>query len=227
MRFNRFIRIIGKEEFEKLRHKCVVIFGLGGVGGYIAEAIARSGIERIIICDYDFIEETNINRQIIATTKTTGLLKTDVTKKRIMDINPKARVLSYSVKANQKTIEEIVNLKPDFVCDAIDDLEAKISLIEYAIKKDVPFISSMGFANKMHPEEINISTLDKTSVCPLAKSLRKRLREKNITLNFPVVYSKETVIKTNKDGILGSSPYVPSTAGLLMASYVVNHMIGN
>ena len=226
MRFDRFISLIGKDEFESLRHKSVVIFGLGGVGSYVAEAIARSGIERIIICDFDYVEESNINRQLIATDSTTGMLKTEVMEARIKDINPNARVLSYPVKANDAIIKEIVSLQPDFIADAIDDIDAKTFLIKTAIKKDIPFISSMGFANKLHPELVEITTLRKTSVCPLAKTMRKRLKMDDVTLNFPVVYSIESPIRKYSKESLGTSPYVPSVAGLVMASYIVNHLIG-
>ncbi len=226
MRFDRFVQLIGKGTFEQLRHKSVVIFGLGGVGSYVAEAIARSGIERIIICDYDLVETSNINRQLVATDSTTGMLKTEVMEQRIKDINPNARVLTYPVKATNEIINEIVNLKPDYIADAIDDISAKTYLIKTAIKKDIPFISSMGFANKLHPELIKISTLNKTTVCPLAKTMRKRLKDERVTLNFPVVYSIETPIKTYQKDTLGTSPYVPSVAGLILASYIINRMIG-
>lgn len=226
MRFERFVSLIGPDEFEKLSHKSVVIFGLGGVGSYVAEAIARSGIERIIICDFDMVEESNINRQLIASDSTKGMLKTEVMEQRINDINPKARVLTYPVKATESIIEEILNMKPDFVADAIDDINAKTFLIKEAIRKDIPIVSSMGFANKLHPELISVSTLRKTTVCPLAKTMRRRLKDEGVTLNFPVVYSTETPIKTYDKTSLGTSPYVPSVAGLVLASYIVNHLIG-
>jgi tRNA A37 threonylcarbamoyladenosine dehydratase len=226
MRFDRFIGLIGEEMFEKLRHKQVVIFGLGGVGSYVAEAIARSGIERIIICDFDQVEPTNINRQLLATDSTTGMLKTEVMEKRILDINPNARVLTYPVKADKVIIEEICAMNPDFIADAIDDIEAKTYLIKTAIKKDIPIISSMGFANKLHPELVTISTLNKTSVCPLAKTMRRKLKDLDVTTNFPVVYSMEKPIKTYNKEFLGTSPYVPSVAGLTLASFIVNRLIG-
>lgn len=226
MRFERFASLIGNDEFESLRHKSVVIFGLGGVGSYVAEAIARSGIERIIICDFDLVEESNINRQLIAVDSTKGMLKTEVMEQRINDINPKARVLTFPVKATESIINEILDMKPDFIADAIDDIDAKTFLIKSAIKKDIPFISSMGFANKLHPELIEVSTLRKTTVCPLAKTMRRRLKDDGVTLNFPVVYSTETPIKTYDKNSLGTSPYVPSVAGLILASYIVNHLIG-
>lgn len=223
MRFDRFERLVGKKAVQELKHKRVVIFGLGGVGSYAVEGIARSGIGTIILCDYDKIEITNINRQIIALSSTIGEFKTDLLENRILDINPKAKVLKYTVKAEETIIEEILDMKPDFIVDAIDDVSAKVYLIKTAIKRDIPIISSMGFANKLHPEKIEISTLKNTSVCPLAKVMRKKLREINISLNFPVVYSKE---KPKENISLASSAYTPSVAGLMIASYVINRLVG-
>lgn len=225
MRFDRFERIIGKDNLELLKHKRVVIFGLGGVGSYALEAIARSGVGTLIICDFDHVDITNINRQLVAKESTIGMLKTDVAKTALKDINPNINILIYPTKADIVLIEEILNLEPDFVVDAIDDISAKVELIKIAIKKDIPIVASMGFANKLHPELIEISTLDKTSVDPLAKVMRKKLKEENITLNFPVVYSKEKPLN-NSEKILGSSAYVPSVAGLMLASYVVNKLLG-
>jgi tRNA A37 threonylcarbamoyladenosine dehydratase len=201
------------------------VFGLGGVGSYALEAIARSGVGKIIICDYDHVDITNINRQLVAKESTIGMLKTDVATASLKDINPNITVLAYPIKADRQLIQDILALKPDFVIDAIDDVQAKTDLIESAIKLDIPIIASMGFANKLHPEFIQISTLDKTQVCPLAKKMRKKIKDDNVTLNFPVVYSKE-VPRIRGGEILGSSAYVPSVAGLMLASYVINKLIG-
>lgn len=225
MRFDRFERIIGTEKLEILKHKKIAIFGLGGVGSYALEAIARSGVGKVIICDYDHVDITNINRQLVAKESTIGMLKTEVAETSLKDINPDIEVLSFPIKADKALIEDILALRPDFVIDAIDDVLAKTELIKATIKLDIPIIASMGFANKLHPELIEIATLDRTSVCPLAKTMRKRLKEENVTLNFPVVYSKEQPYK-NSDNILGSSAYTPSVAGLILASHVVNKLIG-
>ncbi len=223
MRFDRFERLVGKETVQELKKKRVVVFGLGGVGGYVVEGIVRSGVENIILCDYDRIDITNINRQIIALSSTIGEFKTDSLEKRILDINPKAKVLKYTVRAEGSIISEILDMKPDFVIDAIDDVLAKVYIIKAAIKRDIPIISSMGFANKLHPEKIEISTLKDTSICPLAKVMRKKLREIDISLNIPVVYSKEI---PKKNITLASSAYTPSVAGLIISSYVINRLIG-
>ncbi|MBI9009295.1 MAG: tRNA threonylcarbamoyladenosine dehydratase [Tenericutes bacterium] len=225
MRFDRFERIIGTEKIESLKHKRVAIFGLGGVGSYALEAIARSGVGKVIICDYDLVDVTNINRQLIAKESTIGMLKTEVAEASLKDINPNIEVLAFPIKADKQLILDILAMNPDFIIDAIDDVQAKTDLIEAAIKLDIPIIASMGFANKLHPELIQISTLDKTQVCPLAKKMRKIIKEKNITLNFPVVFSME-VPKVRSNEILGSAAYVPSVAGLMLASYVINNLIG-
>ncbi|XMB72541.1 tRNA threonylcarbamoyladenosine dehydratase [Mycoplasmatota bacterium WC30] len=226
MRFNRFESMIGTDLLKKLKHRSVAIFGLGGVGSFAVEAIVRSGVGKIIICDFDRIEKTNINRQLIALESTLGMLKTEVVEARIKDINPEAIVLAYPIKADAVLIRDILSMNPDFVVDAIDDVIAKTTLIKEAIRKDIPIIAAMGFANKLHPELIEISTMDKTQVCPLAKIMRKKLKDDNVTLNFPVVFSKETPRKSTNETILGSSAYCPSTAGLMLASYVVNKLIG-
>lgn len=225
MRFNRFEALIGKDKLSQLTKKRIAIFGIGGVGSYALEAIARSGIGNIIICDFDRFEVSNINRQLYAFDSTVGKLKVEIAEARLKDINPKINVLTYCVKADAVLIQEIIALKPDFVIDAIDDVNAKTDLIKATIKADIPLISAMGFANKIHPEKIKIASLKETSVCPLAKTMRKRLREDKVTLNFPVVYSTENPI-SSVGKILGTSAYVPSIAGLMMSAYVINQLIG-
>ncbi len=226
MRFDRFERLIGKKTVLELSHIKVAVFGLGGVGGYVVEGLVRSGIGNIILCDFDKVDITNINRQIIALDSTIGMFKTDVLEKRILDINPDINILKYTVKAEKRIIEEILKKQPDFVVDAIDDVSAKVCLIKTAKRRNIPIISSMGFANKLHPEKIYLSTLKETSVCPLSKVMRKKLKEVDESLNIPVVYSKETPIKLEDNSVLSSSAYCPSVAGLMISSYVINRLIG-
>lgn len=226
MRFDRFQRLVGETSIAMLRHRKVAVFGLGGVGSFVTEGLARSGIGTLILCDFDKVDPTNINRQLFALDSTVGRLKTDVAEERILDINPEATVLAFSIRADEVLIDDILNMRPDFVIDAIDDVDAKAYLIKTAIRKDIPIISAMGFANKLHPEMIELSTLDKTSVCPLAKAMRKRLKELGVTLNVPVVFSTESPIKIEQTDVLASSAYVPSVAGLIIASHVVNKLIG-
>lgn len=225
MQFDRLEKLITKEKMTLLKTKTVAVFGLGGVGSYAFEAIVRSGIGKVIICDFDIVDITNINRQLVAYQSTIGKLKTEVAKSRAFDINPDIEVVDYSKKADASLIFEIIALKPDFIIDAIDDVSAKTELITQATKKDIKIVSSMGFANKFHPEMVEIEKLSKTSVCPLAKTMRKRLKEAGVSLDLMVVYSKEKPTKP-KDHVLGSTAYTPSTAGLIMASYVINEMAG-
>lgn len=226
MRFDRLEKLIGSHKLTALSHKKVAVFGLGGVGSFTAEALARSGIGTLIICDYDRVDITNINRQIIALESTIGMYKSDVMEQRILDINPKAEVLAFATKADRQLIDDILSMNPDYVVDAIDDVQAKIDLISTAIRKDIPIISSMGFANKLHPEEITITSMNQTSVCPLAKVVRKKLKEAGVSLQFPVVFSKETPAKQINGEALSSTAFVPSVAGLMMAAHVINTMIG-
>ncbi len=226
MRFDRFQRLVGAETIAMLRHRKVAVFGLGGVGSFVVEGLARSGIGTLILCDFDTIEPTNINRQLYALDSTVGKLKTEVAEERILDINPEATILAYSVKADEIIVDDILNMRPDFVIDAIDDVFSKAYLIKTAVKKDIPIIAAMGFANKLHPELVELATLDKTSVCPLAKTMRKRLKEMDVTLNIPVAFSREQPIKLDNNDVLASSSTVPSVAGLMIASYVVNQLIG-
>lgn len=226
MRFNRFELLIGKERMLSLSHKTVAVFGLGGVGSYVVEALARSGIHTLILCDFDTVEITNINRQLIALESTLGALKTDVIEARVLDINPEATVLSFPVKADETIIRDILAMSLDYVVDAIDDVSAKVALIKEAMRLDIPIVSSTGFANKLHPELIRMAPMTKTSVDPLAKVMRKRLREAGVSLDFPVAYSTETPICSNTGDALPSSAFCPSVAGLMIAAYVINHMIG-
>lgn len=225
MRFNRLEKLITKEKLNILKSKTIAVFGLGGVGSYAFEAIVRSGVNNVIICDFDTVDITNINRQLVAYESTIGFLKTDVSEQRALDINPDVKIVKYSLKAARDSIEEILNLKPDFVIDAIDDVMAKTDLITQATNKNIKIISSMGFANKFHPEMIEINKLSKTTVCPLAKTMRKRLKEAGVSLDFPVVYSTEKPTRA-EDSVLGSTAYTPSVAGLIIASYVVNQIVG-
>ncbi len=225
MRFDRLRRLVGDEGLAQLNQSSVAVFGLGGVGSFAAEALVRSGIAKLIICDYDQVEESNINRQLLALDSTIGRQKTDIAKERYLDINPNLEIVTWPVKASKENLASILQSKPDYVVDAIDDVSAKIELIEYCSHHQIPLISSMGFANKMHPEMIEIERLQKTSVCPLAKTMRKKLKERGLSLDLLVVYSKETPMKQS-DNVLGSSAFVPSAAGLMMAAAVVNQLQG-
>lgn len=242
--FARFSMLVGEEGIEKLRNSKVIVFGVGGVGSYTVEALARSGVGHITMVDFDEISESNINRQLHSLRSTIGKSKTDVMKDRILDINPDCEV-ELIKKLVYKDFDEIfVDNRYDFVVDAIDVIRSKINLIEYCVKNKINIISSMGFGNKMHPEMVEISKIKNTSVCPMARTIRSILKKKNI-FDIPVVYSKEQPVKPNKSELFkeeaptefrenneiprkttpGSNAFVPGTAGLVLASYVIRKIL--
>ncbi len=225
MRFDRLINMIGEDKFYSLSKKRVIVFGLGGVGSFAAEALVRSGINTVYVMDYDQVDITNINRQLVALGSTIGQYKTDVFTKRAKDINPNIKIVGYKIKADRVSIKEVLDQGFDFVLDCVDDIFAKLELARYCLKEKVPFIASMGFANKFYPELIKVAKMNQTKVCPLAKSLRKKLKDADISLNFDVVYSEEKPTDTLDQKVLGSNAYCPSVAGLIMASHVINKLI--
>lgn len=228
--------LIGKEKLDLLRTKSVAVFGIGGVGSYSAEALARTGIGKILLCDFDVVSPSNLNRQIIALTTTIGERKTEVMKKRILEINPECEVVTYPVFLNKETIAEILKEKPDAAIDAIDVMTSKAELIRQLEEAGIPFISSLGMGGRMDPTKIKITVLKKTTYDRLAKALRKILRDAGLSLDVPVVFSEEeTHGKTGKDeegetrkekNPIGSSVFVPAAAGLAAASYIVRKLIG-
>ncbi len=227
MIFKKTIQLIGEEKFNLLQQSTVLVIGLGGVGGHATEALARSGIGKLIIVDNDVVDETNINRQIIALSSTIGKPKTLVMKERLLDINKNLEVLAYHTFYDFETKNDIFNNKIDYVIDAIDTITYKIDIIKECLKRDIPFISSMGQGNKLHPELLEITDITKTSYDPIAKIIRSKLRKEGIKGKIPVVYSKEEPnSQDSKKRSPASSSFVPATAGLLAASYIVNKIIG-
>ncbi|QWC00622.1 tRNA threonylcarbamoyladenosine dehydratase [Mycoplasmatota bacterium] len=225
MRFNRLENLVSKNGIELLKNKTMMVFGLGGVGSFAAEALVRSGIGQLIVVDYDSVDITNINRQLIALDSTIGHKKTDVFLKRAKDINPNINITSITEKVSQENVNSMLEIRPDFVLDCIDDVFAKVELAKACYHMNIPIMLAMGFANKFHPEMIKISTLKKTSVCPLAKVMRRKIRDIGLPLDIPVVYSEEKPASVIDNQILGSTAFCPSTAGLMMASYAINYMI--
>ena len=222
--FSRTELLIGKDGVEKLKKSKVAIFGLGGVGSYVVEALARVGVGKFILVDNDIISETNINRQIIATYKTIGKPKIQIEKERILEINPNAKVEIFK--------EFFMPESPDFfdknvsyIVDAIDTITAKIELVVRAKKMNKPIISCMGTGNKLDPTKFEVTDIYKTSVCPLAKVMRKELKNRKID-NLKVLYSKEEPIKLNNKQVPGSISFVPSVAGLIIAGEVIKDIIG-
>ena len=221
--------LIGRKNVEKLNNKKVAIFGIGGVGSYVVEALARVGIGRFVLVDSDDVSITNINRQIIATNSTIGEPKVEVAKERILEINNEAKVEIYKEFFTSNT-KGILDDSISYIVDAVDTVTAKIELVIRANKLDIPIISSMGTGNKLDPTRFEVSDIYKTSVCPLAKSMRKELKKRNIS-KLKVVYSKEEPIKTsiseNGKIVPASISFVPSVAGLIIASEVIKDLINN
>lgn len=222
-KFSRFISQIGIENFTKLQNKRVMVFGIGGVGGYVCEALARSGIQDFILVDSDVVEETNINRQIIADCENIGKSKVILMKNRIFSINPDAKVNAIQKFYLPENSGEFDFSNVDYIVDCVDTVTAKISIIMKAKELDIPVISAMGAGNKLDPTKLKVCDIYKTDVDPLAKVMRRELRKRNID-HVKVVYSTEEPIKTD-----GSTPtsnaFVPATMGLIIASEVIKDFI--
>ncbi len=222
-RFGRTKLLIGNEGLEVLNNSIVAVFGLGGVGSYAAEALARAGVGNLILVDYDLVNVSNINRQLHAMDDTLGVFKTHLMLKRIKGINSEAKVIIHSRRYTLEDRESFFTVKPDYVIDAIDDVQNKIDLIFYCLENKIPLISSMGAGNRLDPTMFKVDDIAKTSVCPLARVIRQSLRKKGITHGVKVVYSKEQPIKTND--IVGSISYVPPVAGMVLAGAAVQDLL--
>ena len=245
--FSRFAMLIGEEGIEKLKKSSVIAFGVGGVGSYVVESLARSGIGKITMVDFDEISESNINRQIHALKSTVGKSKIEIMKERILDINPECEVILKKkfVFENVSEIFEEDDKIYDFAVDAIDVIYSKVAIIEYCMKNNIKIISSMGFGNRMHPEKIELATIEQTSVCPMARAMRRILKKKGIK-GLAVVYSQEIPLKPDKSDLYvseeptefrennelpnkitpGSNAFVPGTAGLVISAYVIRKLLG-
>ena len=221
--FTRSIAVLGDKAIEKLKNSRVAVFGVGGVGSFTVEALARAGVGAIDLIDNDTFNVTNINRQLYATHKTIGQHKVDVARERIADINPECKVTAYKTFYLPENADQIDLSQYDYIVDAIDTVAAKVELIVRADKAGVKIISSMGTGNKLRPEMFEVADIYKTSVCPLAKVMRTRLKKEGIK-KLKVVYSKEEPI-TNPDNIIGSVPFVPSVAGLIIAGEVIKDLL--
>lgn len=222
--------IVGNEGVEKLKNSNVLIFGVGGVGSFAAEAIARAGVGKMTIVDFDDVDITNINRQLPALHSTVGKDKVDVMKERILDINPDINIKAIKAMYTAENSDELLSGDYDYVVDAIDMVSSKIHLIESCVKKNLTIISSMGMGNKLDPTKIVVTDIHKTQMCPLAKVVRRELRDRKIK-KLKVVYSTEKPVEL-KERIMngkkitpGSISFVPSVAGLTIASVVINDLI--
>ncbi len=221
--FSRTESLIGPENLKKLKKSHIAIFGIGGVGGYVAEALARSGIGTLDIIDNDSVSLSNINRQIIATHSSIGRFKTEVMKEHILDINPNATVNTHNTFYLPKNSKEFNLSSYDYIIDAVDTVTAKIELITKAQEANTPIISCMGTGNKLDPTKFEITDIYKTSVCPLAKVMRYELKNRNIK-KLKVLYSKEIPVKT-ESRTPASIAYCPAVAGLIIASEVIKDII--
>lgn len=222
--FERLILQIKEENFEKLKNLNILIIGLGGVGGYTLESLVRMGIGHITIVDNDKIDITNLNRQIISNHSNIAEYKVDAWKKRIEDINPKCKVKALNMFVTKDNIDELFEDNIDYIVDACDTIETKKELIRMANNKNIKIISSMGVGNKLDATKLEIIDIRKTSYDPIAKFLRKMVKDERINIKIPVIYSKEEPIKVNSKTI-SSNSYVPAVAGLLITSFIVNDII--
>lgn len=222
MEFARLELLVG-EKISKIKNLKVLIIGVGGVGGYAAESLARCGVSSITIVDYDRIDITNINRQIIALHSTIGKKKVDVLSTRIKDINPNCQVKTYDLFIDSSNIQFIFDDDYDYFLDCCDTIKSKELIIREAVKRKIKIISSMGAGFKLDPSKISIAKLKNTSYDKIASILRKNLKDQKECLEIPVVYSTESVFKHDK--IIGSNSFIPSMFGLFMTSYIINDIV--
>ena len=223
MQDERTIRVIGDEAFKKLQNARVLVFGLGGVGGYVCEALVRAGVKHFTIVDNDVVQESNLNRQIIALKSTIGQKKVDAMKQRMLQIREDCVIHCRDLFYLPDTVSNELFENVDYIVDAIDTISAKIDLVLRAQELSIPLISCMGTGNKLHPELLEITDLYKTEMCPVCKVMRRELKKRHVR-KLKVVYSKEQPVKTNTR-TPGSVSFVPSVAGLLIASEVVRDLM--
>lgn len=221
---DRQISLIGKENNEKIVGAKIVLFGVGGVGSYVLEMFLRNGIKNILLCDFDTVDETNINRQLVAYNDTIGKKKVDVAKKRAKSINEKVEMITYDEKVSEDNIYDMLkDFNPDYIIDCIDDVDAKITIMKYAYENNIKCISSMGAGNRTRVDMIEVTDIFKTTYCPLAKKIRKILKKENIKKQL-VVYSKEQPKISKK---VTSIAEVPAVFGINIAAYVFNDILSN
>ena len=226
-RFIRTKRLLGDSAMETLKNSRVAVFGVGGVGGYVVEALIRSGVGEIDVFDNDIVAESNINRQIIATTETIGRLKVDAIKERALLINPEIKVNTHNCFYMPDNADNYDLLKYSYIVDAIDTVTAKIELIKRAKTVNVPIISSMGTGNKLEASSLQVADIKKTEMCPLARTMRRELKNRGIT-SLKVVYSKEKpIVPDDGDRTPASVAFVPAAAGFIIAGEVIKDLIKN
>lgn len=225
-RFARTELVLGKENLSRLQDTKVAVIGVGGVGGYVVEALARSGIGSLVLVDYDVVSTTNLNRQIIALESTIGRPKVEVMAERILQINPECKIDVHQVYYKRALHGELIPSDIHFVADAIDSVGAKADLIERSLHSQTPIISSLGMGNKLDPSCLEVTDISKTHTCPLARAVRLALRKRGLVQGVPVVFSQERPVGDKLGSVPGSTSFVPPAAGLLMASWIVRQVSG-
>ncbi len=223
-KFDRFKMLLGEEVFNNISNKTVMVIGIGGVGGYVVEGLVRSGVGKLIIVDGDTLDETNINRQIIALNSTIGMRKVDVCEKRVKDINDKCQVIKIDKFIDSSNLDEVFDYEFDYLVDACDTVSTKLAIIDKCLLTKRKFISSTGTGNKFDPSMLEIVDVRKTYNDPLARIIRKHIRDNKIRAKVLVLSSREVPYKINSR-IPGSTAFVPSSAGLLIASYIIKDFI--
>lgn len=224
--FDRLELLIGKEKFVQIEKEKILVVGVGGVGGSCVVSLVRSGIKNIVIIDFDVVDKSNINRQVVAFNSTIGKKKVDILENIIKDINPDVNVIKYDVFLDKNNIYEIFDREePSFVIDCCDSKETKKEIIKQCLNRKINFISSMGTGNKLDPSKLEIVDIRKTNNDPLARIFRKWVKDEKINSKIPVLCSKELPIKSGR--VVASSSFVPNSAGLLIASYVIRKIIGD
>ena len=223
--YQRTQALLGEEAIEKLKNAKVLICGLGGVGGFTCEALARAGIGTLGLCDMDRVDPTKGNRQILALQSTIGKLKADVAEARVKDINPDVQLRKFALRIDETTIADLDIPSWDYIADCIDDVEAKVLLIKKARNAGVPILCSMGTGNKLDASAFKVTNIKKTEQDRLAKVMRKRLRDEGIDEGVTVVYSPEPPVTDIKNGIIPSISFMPATAGLRIAGEIIQNLI--
>lgn len=233
--YTRTELLIGREGMERLRNASVLVFGVGGVGSHCIEALARSGVGHLTIVDNDVVSVTNINRQSIALHSTVGRYKTEAMKEKIRDIDPEIKVNTYETFILSDNVAQVMTGDEDYIIDAVDTVTAKLSIVQTALEKGIPVISSMGTGNKLHPEMFEIDDISRTSVCPLCRVMRRELKARGI-FHLKVLYSREKPVDISgrssgevtgaRRAVPGSISFVPPAAGLLIAGEVIRELAG-
>ena len=227
---SRTLKLIGEQGINRLKNSSVAVFGLGGVGGHALESIARAGVGKILICDFDRVAPSNLNRQILSLESNIGELKTSIAEKRLKDINPDVIITSIAERLTEDNIDTYLNEDFDYAIDAIDEVIPKVCLLARLKERNKIFVSSMGAGSRLDPSLVKTDDISKTAGCPLARTVRKRLRQLDIHKGIPCVFSTESPVKYNDDntenqGSTGNISYMPALFGLIASSYIIRKII--